>query len=242
VASFAQASAAEAEAEVEHGMFEAAVNRTNGSAREAVIRQRAAELEQRVERLRRERAELTNRSELSIAERARAARVTTSSDNLRNNINETAQVAMEAGVNTTRLERLRSEARELSGPEVAEIARGLSGLGPETAPGRSGDRGPPGEGGPGANRSDDRRGGPNEQGNPAATNESDDRGGGPSANESDGRPGGTDGRNETNPGNAPSTAPGGGDGANPDRGGSDRNDRTGDGDSNGGGGAAEPAR
>ncbi|MFB6206709.1 MAG: hypothetical protein ABEJ05_09320, partial [Haloglomus sp.] len=152
VASFAQASAAEAEGEVSHGMFAAAVNRSEGEARAAAVRQRTATLSERVTELREERAALLDDTDLNFSERARAARLATRANQLAQNINQTSDIAARVGVNTTRLERLRDEADELTGPKVAEIARGLAGM-PDAVPGApglsDGVPGPNGERGPG---------------------------------------------------------------------------------------------
>ena len=101
-----------------------------------------------------------------------------------------AAVRNETGVDDERLATLRERANELSGPEVAAIARGVAGEGVggpigngRGPPGNETDRGPPEDAGPPGNGTD--RGPPEDAGPPEA--------GGPSAtdpeNKSTGRPG-----------------------------------------------------
>ncbi|WP_178918015.1 hypothetical protein [Natronomonas gomsonensis] len=139
VSSFMQASSAEAEGEVDDGMFEASLNRAETKEeRRELIEQRQAQLEQRQQRLANRRAAISE-EDSEVRNRAIAAHVTTGASGLEQSANETASVAAEAGVDTTRLDALRNEARNLSGGEVAELARGLAG------PMFDGERGPPGD-------------------------------------------------------------------------------------------------
>lgn len=133
VSSFMQTSAAEANGSVENGMWVAAFARGNAS-QSAMVNQRTAALENRLSALQAQRADLLNDSDdnlsddnLSVAERARTARLIARANALQNAINSTEQAAVEAGVDRSRLETLRTEARNLTGPEVAELARGLAG-------------------------------------------------------------------------------------------------------------------
>jgi len=128
-----------------------------------VGRQRPSELSEQAAELRAERAALLNQTNLTFAERARAARLATRADQLTENVNETDRTARRVGVNETRLDRLRTEARNLTGPEVANIARGLAGM-PEGVPGGGMGPGPDGERGPPGNVDDGERG-PPEDGN-----------------------------------------------------------------------------
>lgn len=144
VSGFMQTSAANAEGEVENGVFRAEFANASNETQRAMVTQRTATLEQRLERLRAQRNALLNESDnLTVEERAKAARLAAEIDGLKQAINTTDDAAVEAGVNTTRLDRLRTEANELDGPEVAELARGLAG---------QGDRGPPENRGPPADR------------------------------------------------------------------------------------------
>lgn len=174
VSSFMQTSAADAEHEVQAGLFEARFDRSNASERARLVRQRATQLGARIEELREERAALLDGGNVSVRERAEAARLAAQSNGLSNSIDRTVNAARAANVdlNRTRLDVLRSEARNLTGPEVSELARGL--VDREDAP----RRGPP----------DDR--GPDREASGAATNETaeDDR---------PGRSGDAPGRNST---------------------------------------------
>lgn len=178
VSAFMQASAAETEGTVENGMFAAAFNRTaDRQARTGLVTGRAKALEMRLDRLREERAALLNESgNLTVAERAKAARLAARIESLRESINQTETAANRAGVNVTRLDELRKSAGQLAGPEVAALATGLV-----DSPGR----GPPGEVGPPNDRGPEG----NEVGPPEnAGNGSDGSGNGPpfGGNESDG--------------------------------------------------------
>jgi hypothetical protein len=120
---------------------------------------------QRLEEIEAQRAELKNASEngsISQGEyRARLAKLHAESQTVKKLANQTNKTAgdlpnetLEAnGVNTTAIRTLSDRAKNLSGPEVAEIARGIAGndvgrsAGP---PDRTG--GPGGEKGPGADR------------------------------------------------------------------------------------------
>lgn len=141
VSGFMQASAADAEGEVEDGMFNARFENATGAERAAIVQSRAGTLEQRVDRLREQRAELLNTTdgEPSVTDRAKAARLTARIDALEESIDTTSDAADRAGVDLGRLEDLRNNASTLTGPEVSELARGLAGA-------DTGDkRGPPGE-------------------------------------------------------------------------------------------------
>ena len=139
VSSFMQASSADAEGEVDDGMFEASLNRAEtAEERRSLIEQRQERLQERQQRLENRRAMLAE-SGSEVRSRAVAARVTTGANGLEKSINDTEAVAASAGVDTAALEALRNDARNLSGGEVSELARGV-GLG---AMMRGGERGPP---------------------------------------------------------------------------------------------------
>lgn len=183
VSGFMQANAADAEGDVEDGMFSAEFNNTGEERRAELVQKRAGNLEKRLESLREQRAELLNESdgEPSVATRAKAARLTARIDALEDAINTTNTAADRAGVDLTRLDELRRNASELGGPEVAELARGLAGVergGPDGERGNAADRG-------NDSGSDDARG-----------NGSDDRPSGPDDNPgNDGQGGAADGGN-----------------------------------------------
>lgn len=143
VSAFMQASAADASGEVDDGMFNARFEEAPGERRGELVRGRAADLEDRLETLRAERAEILNESdgEPTVSERARAARLSAQIDALQDAINTTNAAADRAGVNLSRLDELRRNASDLRGPEVAALATEMAGKGPWTGdgvPGRAG--------------------------------------------------------------------------------------------------------
>jgi hypothetical protein len=140
VSAFMQASAVETEGEVDDGMFAAAFNRSEASERANLVTSRTDELQERLESLRQQRAELLEGGgNLTVAERARAASLTARIDALADSIGQAERAAEQAGVDSSELRELRTEARSLGGPEVAEMATDIATAGPP------GDRGPPGE-------------------------------------------------------------------------------------------------
>lgn len=166
VSGFMQASAADAEGDVEDGMFNARFNGASAENRKDLVRGRANNLEKRLEQLREQRAELLNETdgEPTTAERAKAARLAARINALEESIDTTSVAADRAGVRVQQLERLRTNASELNGTEVSELARGLAGVGQS-----------PGERG----RSDQHRNGPDGE---AQGNSSDDSPSGPGDN------------------------------------------------------------
>lgn len=203
VSSFMQASSAEAEGGVEDGMFGAALKRANDSdERRAIVEARIDELENRQKRLENRRQALDNASS-GVRQVAIAAHVMVGAKDLQDSINETERAAEAVGVDTQRLERLRSNASELSGPEVAEIARGLAG--PVENPGKSDDAGPPG-GAPGAGASGDQPG----QSNGSDGNTTDAENG---SDAGDGNSSGADGSGSSDGGGAEPGNDGGGGGS-----------------------------
>lgn len=182
VSSFMQTSAADAENEVEDGLFAAQFERSNASERARMVRQRTSNIGARIAELREERAQLLDDGNATVRDRAEAARLSEQADGLSGSIEQTEAAAQRANVqlNATALDELRSEARNLTGPEVAELARGL--VDRDETP----RRGPPEDRGPGSDATDS-------VSNETATTEpvADDRG----SDERSG-PNGTDG-NET---------------------------------------------
>lgn len=154
ISAFMQSSAAETEGSVENGMWSAQFNHSDTEQREQLVESRSAALERKVKRLESERVGLLNGSdgEVSAQERAKAARLAARIESLNEAINDTQRAAEATGVNVTRLDELRTNASNLNGSEVSEIARGLAGT-KKTAtetdglidiPGLGGD-GPPGQ-------------------------------------------------------------------------------------------------
>ncbi|MGB9964174.1 hypothetical protein [Halobacterium hubeiense] len=148
--------AAEVEGEVERRAFGHQIRAANSNASKAsVVANHTERLDQRLEDLRDRKQELeANRGNVSTGRyHAEMARLAAEIATLQRLTNETAETArglpaetLEAnGVNVTALDRLRTSASNLSGPEVAAIARSIAG------PPGNGSAGPPfgiGAGGP----------------------------------------------------------------------------------------------
>lgn len=186
IASVMQASAAQAAGTVENGMWAAAyANASNASDRRALVERRYGQLNGTLAELQAERAALQaafrNGSINRSTYLARLSAVVGRLAALGDGIEAAGQRGAEVGVNATRLETLRSQARNLSGGEVSRLARNLSGGPPpgvfDDPPGRSGERGPgnasnasAAEGGPGqaaGNAGNATRGGDGGQGPPS---------------------------------------------------------------------------
>lgn len=130
ISGFMQASAADTEGEVEDEMFSARFDNASEQRRADLVENRAGTLEQRLDRLREQRAELLNETageHPSVADRAKAARLTARIHALQESIDTTSEAADRAGVDVELLDELRRNAAELTGQEVAELARGLAG-------------------------------------------------------------------------------------------------------------------
>ncbi|MFB6170305.1 MAG: hypothetical protein ABEJ06_04075 [Haloarculaceae archaeon] len=130
ISSFMQSSAAQTEGDVESGMWEARFEGAPHDRRAALVSQRARSLEERLQRLESERAALLDGDDVTLADRARAARLTAQAAALRDAINGTAVAADRTGVNVTALDELRTRARNVSGGEVSEMAPGVGPGGP----------------------------------------------------------------------------------------------------------------
>lgn len=171
MAAFMQSTAADANATVDSGVWRAAVNRSD--APDHAVTQRAAVLDRRMdgiqERIQRLEAQVDNGTIPEVAYTARASALRRQLANLRVAINETETVATRHGVNVTRLQALRSQASNMTGPEVAAAARNITDAGrgpPADRPGPPDDRGPAGDGGPQTDRGN---GGPSGDGGPPAS-------------------------------------------------------------------------
>jgi hypothetical protein len=143
-----QSSTAEAEGEVDDGMFAAGLARANSSEeRRALIERRQERLQQRQAELAERRAEVTDDDGPRLRDRALAAQVAVGAARLERSANGTERAARAAGMDTETLAEIRSNASELRGSEVAALARN------PTGPPAAGERGPPlgvpGDGGPG---------------------------------------------------------------------------------------------
>lgn len=149
LSSFMQTSAAEANGSVDAGMWSAKFNDTPDERRANEVDNRVRTLERRLERTETRMAALEaahdNGSIPDVAYLAQASRLNSEIESLETAINDTDAAAEEAGVNDTRLDALRERAQNASGQEVARTARNLTVV-------RAGQRGPPADVGPDANR------------------------------------------------------------------------------------------
>ncbi|MCU4740840.1 hypothetical protein [Natronoglomus mannanivorans] len=136
VSTFMQASAADADETVDAEMFIAAYERGDNETRAEIVDERTAQLETKLERLEAEREELAEQDdELNPAARnAKMASLAVRIGSLERAINDTEPRAAAVGADTTTLEELRTNASTLSGPEIAEIARNVSGIEPPRGP------------------------------------------------------------------------------------------------------------
>ncbi|HKL28768.1 MAG TPA: hypothetical protein VJ898_05805 [Natrialbaceae archaeon] len=148
ISSFMGVSTAAANGSVENGMFSASFNATAVDDRPTVVENRTDVLERRLERLQTRKAALiANRENMTRAAYvARMSAVVGQIESLQRAINQTTTFARATGADPSRLAHLKSEARNLTGPEVARLARnGTVGVG---NPGRGPPNGTPGEGPP----------------------------------------------------------------------------------------------
>lgn len=158
VSSFMQASTAEAEAEVDEGMFQAAMRRAESAdERRQLIEERQARLAARQAELRERRDELSA-DEPAAKNRALATRVQVGADGLERSVESTENHAARVGVDAAQLAALRQEARSLKN-DVTDLAREMAGQAGESDGRWSGDDGWPGDDrGNGSDRSGDDRG------------------------------------------------------------------------------------
>jgi hypothetical protein len=192
VSAFMQASASDANASVDEGMFAAEWNQSNASA-DALVDRRANALESRIAALQNQKERLLAKQDQlnEVAYTARMSALAARIDALQNAIDSTSARAERAGVNTTRLNELRSNASELAGPEVAAVARNLS-VGVRGPPNGTPGNGPGGAGPPeGTAGNNSTTGGAAAGSNdstdePAVDNPGNDTVQGPSANDSNG--------------------------------------------------------
>lgn len=153
VSGFMQSTEASAQSDVNQGVYEERYEAANESERATLVDERTGDLEsdlraaeQRVERLKEQRDEMN-----PTAYRAQMSAAAAQLRALQSNANETERHATASGVDASRLETLRNRASELSGQEVAQIARSLAGAdpapanrtGPPENPGQGNGQGPP---------------------------------------------------------------------------------------------------
>ncbi|UPV75095.1 hypothetical protein M0R89_03265 [Halorussus limi] len=141
ISSFMQSSAAEVDGAVETGMWSAAFNSTeNRSVRVELVEKRTAELRKRLAQLRERRRELVAQREAGnlseTAYKAKVSRLLGEINSLQSAIDTTTKRAAEANANVEALGGLRTQAKNLTGPEIAAVAQNVTGVG-------DGRRGPP---------------------------------------------------------------------------------------------------
>jgi hypothetical protein len=142
-----QSSLAQTAGSVENGMWAAAyANASTAAEKRALVERRASRLNQSLKELRAERravqAAFRNGTINRTTYLARLSTIVGRLASLSEGIEETSDRGAAVGVNQSRLQELRSEARNLSGPAVSRVARDLSG---GRGPGPAGlfDPGPP---------------------------------------------------------------------------------------------------
>lgn len=165
VSSFMQASSAEAEGEIDDGMFNAALDRTEDpEERRAIIEQRQQRLQQRQQRLEERRANISEENP-GVRDYALATHVEVGADSLERSANGTEHAAEAAGLDVSQLTEIRTNARNLKGPDVSELAHDLTKRSnnergpPADQPGSEGDDQPgqaPDEEGDGSSGADNR--------------------------------------------------------------------------------------
>ena len=176
ISAFMQSSASEADGAVEDGMFEAEYDERPDD-RVTLVENRTGDLQSDLADLRERRQKLReNRDEMSQVEyQARTSRLVSDIRSLERSVNRTEPLAEEAGVDPTTLRTIRNNASELSGQEVAELAKQMSVV-PDDRP----DRGPDGDRGREGGPKDDPGNGPDnaDAGNDPQNGSDDDRKGG----------------------------------------------------------------
>lgn len=208
LAGVAEVQGAEVEGEIETRSFGLQVAAANSNASKAsVVAQQAETIESRLAELTDRKAELEAARENGSITKSRyraeiaglAARIST----LQGLSNETADVAKglpaealaERGVNTSAIERVRTSAGDLSGPEVASVARDIAGPPSGTGGPPVDVGGPPGIAGPGENNTT--------TGGPGVGTGNGPGGGPPGENATNGNGPGAPGNGSDTPGNGP---------------------------------------
>lgn len=133
ISSFMQASAAEADGTVDTGMWTAEFDATeNESARAELVERRTDELRDRLNELQQRKEELTAEREAgNVSETAYKAKISNlvgRIESLRSAINATEPRAERVGADAEELDTLRSQTENLTGPEIAAVARNVSGV------------------------------------------------------------------------------------------------------------------
>ena len=145
ISSFMQTNAAEVDGAVETGMWTAAFNATeNRSVRAELVERRTSELRTELADLQQRKRELVaEREEGNISEvayKAKVSRLRGQINALRSAIDATSTRAEQTNASVESLDSLRSESENLTGPEIASVARNTTGVGVDNGQG-----GPPGD-------------------------------------------------------------------------------------------------
>lgn len=130
LSTFIQSSAAETEAAVDIGLFNASYNSADTELRKSILSHRTDAIEDRTAELEAEKERLqANEDEMSaVAYDARMTRLTVQISTLEKSIDTVEQRVVDTGLNVTGLEELRSNAADLGGPNVSAVAEGLTGV------------------------------------------------------------------------------------------------------------------
>jgi hypothetical protein len=127
---YMQASTESADGSVDSSMWAAEFDGTSGSDRAALVDERVGQLEARLDGLEDRMAAVEAARENGTlpepAYVAQASQLSERVETLEDAINQTEDAATAAGLNDSRLDRLRENASELEGREVAKVARDLS--------------------------------------------------------------------------------------------------------------------
>jgi len=160
ISSFMQSSAAEMSGAVETGMWSASFNATeNESERRVLVERRTGELRTELAELRDRKADLEAEREAGnlsgAAYKAQVGQLVGRINALQSAINATTPRARQANANVDAVTTLKTDARNLTGPGIASVARNTPGVGvpgpPDGVRGSAGESGPPegaGESGP----------------------------------------------------------------------------------------------
>ncbi|AHG00774.1 hypothetical protein HALLA_07000 [Halostagnicola larsenii XH-48] len=130
LSTFIQSNAAETEAAVDIGLFNASYDSADTELRKSILSHRTDAIEDRTAELEAQKETLqANEGEMSeAAYDARMTRLTIQINALEKSIETVEQRAVDTGFNTTGLEELRSNAAALGGPNVSAVAQGLAGI------------------------------------------------------------------------------------------------------------------
>ncbi|WP_306056170.1 hypothetical protein [Natronococcus wangiae] len=130
VSTFMQSSTADTSNTIEYEMFEAEYENADNETQKALVDDRADGLAAKLESLENERDELREREdELSEPQyQARMTRLTVEITALERSIDRTRPFAVDTNVGLDRLESIRESAAELSGDQIADIAKKLVGF------------------------------------------------------------------------------------------------------------------